>query len=425
MRALAVAPGLRQRLAQSRQSAGAAQSLRRGASRATTRRSRSARTTPTRISTKRWRCSRCGDYAAALPNTNGAGAAPACRRRKAAAGRYGSANIRSRAKPCCSTPSRGSATPSSSRVTCRCIAASGAKVVLEVQAELTTLMRRLDGAAAVIARGEAPPPFDVHCPLGSLPLALAHANRLRCRRKFLILRPTRRSSPNGRRGSARCRGRASPSPGRAIRATTTTATARSLSRGWRRCSPLPTLPRLRGRALRSLLPRLRGRAGWGRASSAFSATCAATTPRRSPPKQRVTHLGAELEDFSDTAAVLALCDLVIAVDTARRASCRRHGPAGLGAGAVRAGLALDARRRNHALVSDGAAVPADFARRLGRRHRARRRGAKALHAVGWAKARSAVPTSASTKSQRQHVGTLRFAHPTARFASRELLLFDA
>jgi ADP-heptose:LPS heptosyltransferase len=31
---------------------------------------------------------------------------------------------------------------------------------------------------------------------------------------------------------------------------------------------------------------------------------------------RVTQLGEELADFSDTAAVLALCDLVIAVDTA-------------------------------------------------------------------------------------------------------------
>jgi ADP-heptose:LPS heptosyltransferase len=31
---------------------------------------------------------------------------------------------------------------------------------------------------------------------------------------------------------------------------------------------------------------------------------------------RLTHLGGELDDFSDTAAVLALCDLVISVDTA-------------------------------------------------------------------------------------------------------------
>ena len=40
-----------------------------------------------------------------------------------------------------------------------------------MQAELVPLMASLEGAAAVIARGEAPPPFDVHCPLGSLPLA--------------------------------------------------------------------------------------------------------------------------------------------------------------------------------------------------------------------------------------------------------------
>jgi hypothetical protein len=31
---------------------------------------------------------------------------------------------------------------------------------------------------------------------------------------------------------------------------------------------------------------------------------------------RITHVGHELEDFADTAAVLALCDLVITVDTA-------------------------------------------------------------------------------------------------------------
>ena len=52
------------------------------------------------------------------------------------------------------------------------LAETGAKIVLEVQSELTALMARLDGGATIIARGEAPPPFDVHCPLGSLPLAL-------------------------------------------------------------------------------------------------------------------------------------------------------------------------------------------------------------------------------------------------------------
>jgi hypothetical protein len=41
-----------------------------------------------------------------------------------------------------------------------------------VQPELAPLMARLDGSAAVIARGSPRPAFDVHCPVGSLPLAL-------------------------------------------------------------------------------------------------------------------------------------------------------------------------------------------------------------------------------------------------------------
>src|SRR5262249_48299779 len=52
------------------------------------------------------------------------------------------------------------------------VARTGAKVVLEVQPELAPLLGRLEGAAAVVPRGEPLPPFDVHCPLGSLPLAL-------------------------------------------------------------------------------------------------------------------------------------------------------------------------------------------------------------------------------------------------------------
>ena len=58
---------------------------------------------------------------------------------------------------------------------CRLWPRAGAKVVLEVQPELKSLMGRLDGGATVIARGEATGQqnaFDVHCPLGSLPLAL-------------------------------------------------------------------------------------------------------------------------------------------------------------------------------------------------------------------------------------------------------------
>jgi tetratricopeptide (TPR) repeat protein len=53
------------------------------------------------------------------------------------------------------------------------LAARGAKVLLEVQAELVRLLAPMPGVAAVIARGNALPPFDCHCPLLSLPLAFA------------------------------------------------------------------------------------------------------------------------------------------------------------------------------------------------------------------------------------------------------------
>jgi len=48
----------------------------------------------------------------------------------------------------------------------------GAKVILEVQRPLLRLLAGLDGISAVIAQGSPLPPFDFHCPLMSLPLAL-------------------------------------------------------------------------------------------------------------------------------------------------------------------------------------------------------------------------------------------------------------
>ena len=53
------------------------------------------------------------------------------------------------------------------------IAARGARIVLEVQRELTRLLSCLPGIAAVVARNAPLPRFDFHCPLLSLPLACA------------------------------------------------------------------------------------------------------------------------------------------------------------------------------------------------------------------------------------------------------------
>jgi tetratricopeptide (TPR) repeat protein len=51
------------------------------------------------------------------------------------------------------------------------VSARGAKVVLEVQKGLKSLMRGLAGADSVVGKGEALPTFDYHTPLLSLPLA--------------------------------------------------------------------------------------------------------------------------------------------------------------------------------------------------------------------------------------------------------------
>lgn len=51
------------------------------------------------------------------------------------------------------------------------LAAAGTAVVLEVQPALLSLLRGLEGAVTLITKADTPPPFDFHCPLMSLPLA--------------------------------------------------------------------------------------------------------------------------------------------------------------------------------------------------------------------------------------------------------------
>ena len=51
------------------------------------------------------------------------------------------------------------------------LASLGATVIAEVQPSLKSLLENLDGISQLIAKGEPIPPFDVHCPIMSLPLA--------------------------------------------------------------------------------------------------------------------------------------------------------------------------------------------------------------------------------------------------------------
>jgi tetratricopeptide (TPR) repeat protein len=172
------------------------------------------------------------------------------------------------------------------------IARAGAKVVLEVQPELKPLLSALDGAAAVLARGEPLPSFDLQCPLGSLPLA--------CRTELATVPadiPYLAADP-ARIAKWRPRLDAVPAPRVALawsgRASHVNDRNRSLA--FERLAPLLALP---GLSFVSVQRELR-----------------AGEAERIAVEPRLTHLGDALDDFADTAAVLSLVDLVISVDTA-------------------------------------------------------------------------------------------------------------
>ena len=171
------------------------------------------------------------------------------------------------------------------------VAAAGATVVLEVQPELTSLMSGLDGIAQVLPRGSAPPPFDVHCPLGSLPLAMkTELETVPAAIPYLSADPARIAQ-----WSARIE--ALPRPRIAIAWSGNAAhdNDRNRSLAFDRLAPLLALPA----SFVSIQRDVRD----------AEATQLAG-------ERRVEDVGGALADFSDTAAVLALCDLVISADTA-------------------------------------------------------------------------------------------------------------
>ena len=171
------------------------------------------------------------------------------------------------------------------------LARAGARVVLEVQPELKGLLAGLEGVAAIVARGEPLPPFDVHCPLTSLPLACkTELSNVPADIPYL-------RAPETLIAKWRSRLDGVPAPHVALawsgRATHVNDRNRSLSLS--QLEPLLEADDVRFVSIqRELRP--------------ADAELLAREPR-------IAHLGAELADFTDTAAVLALADLVICVDT--------------------------------------------------------------------------------------------------------------
>jgi tetratricopeptide (TPR) repeat protein len=171
------------------------------------------------------------------------------------------------------------------------LARGGAKVVMEVHAELAALLSRLDGVASVVGRGAALPAYDVHCPVGSLPLALhTEVATIPANVPYLAAIEERIAKWRDTLGHL-------PSPRIAVAwsGRVDHANDRNRSIVLERFAPL--LAAGQGSFV-SIQRELRD----------GDADALARLPN-------VTHVGDALNDFDDTAAVLALADLVISVDT--------------------------------------------------------------------------------------------------------------
>jgi hypothetical protein len=172
------------------------------------------------------------------------------------------------------------------------LARAGAKVVLEVAPVLKELLSEIGGAARVLAQGDALPAFDLHCPLASLPLALkTELASIPAEIPYL-------AAPTERLEKWRARMDALPRPRIALAWSGNPAHANDRNRSipLARLQPLWSLV---GPSFISVQRDVRE----GDAGVLAGAT-------------RLVHLGGELSDFADTAAVLALADLVISVDSA-------------------------------------------------------------------------------------------------------------
>lgn len=171
-----------------------------------------------------------------------------------------------------------------------CVSERGGRVILEVQKPLHGLMSTLAGVAQVVSRGDALPDFDVHCPLLSLPLAFGTGLET-----IPAVTPYLRASPQTVMDwDARLGPKTRPRIGLAWSGNPAHKNDHNRSIGLGALAPLLDFEA----TYVSLQPDVR-------AADAAVLQCLGN----------VVHFGEELKDFSDTAALIANLDLVIAVDT--------------------------------------------------------------------------------------------------------------
>lgn len=171
------------------------------------------------------------------------------------------------------------------------VAERGGRVLLECHPELSRLFEGFRGAERVIARGEPLPEFDLHCPLASLPFACrTRLETIPAHIPYLDARPELVESWSARLGPA-------------DRARVGIVWAGN-----------PTHPndRIRSVPLKRLAPLAKANVEFHSLQKAPSAAAQAFDPAVG---LRVIDHHRELSDYIETAALIACCDLVIAVDT--------------------------------------------------------------------------------------------------------------
>jgi hypothetical protein len=163
--------------------------------------------------------------------------------------------------------------------------------VLEVQPALAPLLAELEGASLIHARGEPLPPFDCHCPLLSLPLAFGTTREtIPAEVPYLFPAPHKIAQWRPAIGQ-----------GEQPRIGLTWAGSPTHGNDRNRSIPLPLLRPLLGHpGLRFVALQKDLRDGDAQMLASIKG---------------ITFPGEELRDFSDTAAVISLLDLVITVDT--------------------------------------------------------------------------------------------------------------
>ena len=172
----------------------------------------------------------------------------------------------------------------------RMVAEKGAKVILEVQKPLVKLLASLDGVAQLVGYGEALPDFDVQAPLLSLPLAFKTTlETIPCSAAYLKSNAEKVNAWALRLGEKRM-----PRIGLVWSGST-----------WHNNDPVRSV------LLLELLKHLP--VGFEYISLQKKVRDVDRPVLQSHPEMR--HFGDELHDFSDTAALCELMDIVISVDT--------------------------------------------------------------------------------------------------------------